>query len=303
MTHKNSISSSSTRLLDCLAGRVKQADGVPNAALEAMQSQNHAMLGQEAMNNVGTLGLTALGVGAAARGAVGLYHILRNNFGKPKRTRSGPALLSLPYPVAKEALDLDTNVTRVGGLPWYGPAMMATGLAGLGVGWKGVDMVLKRRAKKDREAQLAAARQQFHDSLVSQYDKPYAATGPFGKAAADKTHRSELGYQLDRLYNAVTEKVATFGDEMGQLAGGYGMAGGTLAFLTGAIVYDKMKKRQQRAILEKALQKRERRRFAQQPTEITAVPEPFHQPVFNPRAELKLLRQPPVDPEPITSLD
>lgn len=271
-----------------------------------MQNEHRSLLNQEAMGNVGRLSMATLGIGAGLRGAMGLYNVLKNNIGKPRKTRSGPSLLSLPYPVAKEAAEGENflpEVTQVKSLPWYGPAMMFGGLASLGAGWKGVDMVLKRRAQRDREAQLGAARKHFHEALLNQYDKPYAAAGPMGKIGSDEPN---LGRELDRLYDAV-EKVAALGglvpdDMAGQGLGWYGMIGGGAAALTGAMVYDKMKKRQQRAILEKALMKRERRRFAQQPTEITAVPEPFHQPSFNPRAEMKLLRQPPEDPEPILNV-
>lgn len=279
-----------------------------------MQGEHRSLLNREAMGNVGTLALASLGVGAGLRGAVGLYNVLKNNFGKPKRTRSGPALMGLPYPVAKTAADAPGHflpeVTQIKSLPWYGPAMMFGGLASLGAGWKGVDMLLKRRARKDREAQLSAARQQFHDALVSQYDKPYTAAGPVGKLAADRAESgapaSALGVELDRLYAGVEKAAALWGtipdDLAGQSLGWYGMLGGGAAALTGAIVYDKLKKRQQRAILEKALLKRERRRFNQQPTEITAIPEPFHQPAVNRLAEMRLLRQPPADPEPILTM-
>jgi hypothetical protein len=43
-----------------------------------------------------------------------------------------------------------------------------------------------------------------------------------------------------------------------------------------ALVYDKARKRQRRAIIEKAIQRRDRRNFNVAPPEITAVPEPFH---------------------------
>ncbi len=270
------------------------------------------------MGDVGTMALASLGVGLGARGAVGLYHVLKSNLGKPRKTRSGPAMLSLPYPVSKQAAEdsppagvnpplpsgaMDQPSERYG-LPLYGPAMFFGGLASLGAGWKGMDMVLKRRSQKDREAQIEAARRKFHDSLLEQFNKPFTSAPPT-KFGSDEG--SELGQHLDRLFDMVEKSAAekqaiNMRDVLGMGANMYGIMGGGAALLTGAIVYDKMKKRQQRAILEKALQRRERRRFSQQPTEITAVPEPFHQPEFNPRKELGLLRRPPEDPEPITTL-
>jgi hypothetical protein len=164
--------------------------------------------------------------------------------------------------------------TTKAGIPWYGPAMMAAGIGGLGLGWKGVDHVLNKKRQRDREKELDLARQEFHDALLSQYDKPLAGAPPMPKQAAD-AGMAKVGAALDALYDQF-EKAASASDIAGQALGGYGIYAGLTGLMTGALVYDKARKRQRRAIIEKAIQRRDRRNFNVAPPEITAVPEPFH---------------------------
>ncbi len=266
----------------------KQArDPSGEAFAGAIQDMAAGQLKSDALRDVRNIGLTALGVGAAGRGLVGIIQHMKQN--RAKKTRSGPAYLPLPYP-AKTAgfLDGDSASTK-GGIPWYGPAMLLGGLGGLGLGWKGMDKVLDARRQREQESELAAARQQFHDALLSQYDEPIKVHPELmagkKKAASDDT-MVKVGEALDELFDnfqkAAAEEEARpmakaavdWSNVAGQAAGGYGMYAGLSGLLTGALVYDKIQKRSRRAVLEKALDKRQRRRFMQQPTEIYAVPEP-----------------------------
>lgn len=405
-------------------------DGLdPSAAAfsDALQGMAAGQLRSDAFRDVRNVGLTALGVGAAGRGLVGLLQHLRSN--KPRKTRSGPAYLPLPFPASPEktgslkavlpllqgagkkvggilgqgvrdvklglgtgreaaelgnlqgrvrgshqalatgvedaanlgrkAIDplgrpdarlpgsveeaighllpgnspslvndmhrrlaqltaskargdmmVDTAAGGVGGatgmaltqkragfldggeatsksgIPWYGPAMLLGGLGGLGVGWKGMDAVLDARRKKQMEGELVTARQQFHDALLGQYDKPVELHPELMKKSADEQTMEKVGRELDALYDKFvgavraeeknpTEKTALDLSNMaGQAAGGYGMYAALSGLLTGSLVYDKMAKRSRRSVLESALKKRQRRRFMQQPTEIYAQPEP-----------------------------
>lgn len=253
---------------------------------DAVQQTAASNLKADALADVRGLALAALGAGAAGRGAVGLYNLFKRNT-RPKKP-AAPAL-ALPYPVAEKAagwlgrlldpakaasfLGGDNAVTKAG-IPWYGPAMMTAGLAGLAGGWKGVDHLLNKRREREREKEVGRARQEFHDALMAQYDRPLAGAGPT-KAAAD-TPMTKIGSDLDALFDQFEKAAFTLNDTAGQLAGGYGMYAGLAGLMTGALVYDKARKRQRRAILEKAMQRRERRRFNVAPPEITAVPEPFH---------------------------
>jgi hypothetical protein len=179
-------------------------------------------------------------------------------------------------------LDGDMATTK-GGIPWYGPAVLGGGLAGIGLGWKGMDKLLDSRRQREQQQELDQARQEFHDALLGQYDEPIK-THPslMKKKGGDESTMEKVGKALDDLFDkfeeakADQEKTAVdWSNLAGQAAGGYGMYAGLSGLLTGAVVYDKMSKRSRRAVLEKALQQRQRRKFMQSPTEIMAVPEPM----------------------------
>lgn len=190
--------------------------------------------------------------------------------------------------------------TTKGGIPWYGPAMLMTGLAGAGAGWAGMDKVLQARRKKQMESDLEGARSQFREALLNQYDTPVQThpglMGDTKKAASDGT-MVEVGRRLDALYEKVAAAVVAEEAEplhkvafdasnvAGQAAGGYGMYAGLSGLLAGALVYDKMSKRSRRSVLEGALKRRQRRQFMQQPTEIFARPEPVAVPPTAPSLE------------------
>ena len=262
----------------------------------AVQQTAASNLKADALGDVRNMALASLGVGATGAGLVGLYNLVKRN----TRPRKHPSpTLALPYPVAEKAAGwLDRLVPKTAGflagdqaatkagIPWYGPAMLTAGLAGLAGGWKGVDTLINKRRERDRAGELDAARQEFHDALMAQYDKPLAGAPPH-KTAAAPSPMVKVGAALDALYDQFEKAALTLNDAAGQLAGGYGMYAGLTGLMTGALVYDKARKRQRRAILEKAVQRRERRKFNVAPPEIHAVPEPFHppQPAAEPAAE------------------
>lgn len=263
----------------------KHANSLAPNAVTALEQTATQQLKSDALRQVGHLALAALGAGAAARGGVGLLNHIRRAV-SPVRVKTGPALLPLPYPIEPEEspeamaerkrrklagfLAGDAASSR-SGVPWYGPAMLAGGLGGFLGGWKGLDALLEARRKRERHDQLDTARQEFHDALLSQYDAPLSS-----KTAAASESR-QLGRELDQLCDVFEKLAVDWGDLAGKLTGGYGMYAGLSGLVTGALVYDKAQKRSRRAILEKALQRRQRQRFAQQPTEIYAIPEPIEQ--------------------------
>ncbi len=299
------------------AARAKQASspgagagaGAGAAFADAVQGAGAAQLKADALRDVGAMGLTSLGVGAAGAGRVGLINLIKRNRLR-KKPRSGPALLPLPYPVEPAAAPgrvlkaagflAGDAASGKAGVPWYGPAMLATGLAGLGMGWKGVDAALQSRRRAETEEELDQARRDFHDALLSQYARPLQGAGA-EKVSADSTMR-RVGRGLDEAFHALndlltgppTKQAFDLANAGGAALGGYGMYAGLSGLLTGALIYDKVQKRSRRAVLEKALQRRQRRRFMQAPTEIYAVPEPMAQaPGLGVREEKKLLQEPP----------
>lgn len=286
------------------AGAEEFAANVQNAASDQLRGQ--------ALGDVRNIGLAGLGVGALGAGAVGLLNLIKRN--RTRKTKSGPALLPLPYPVepsdAPSKMKLagfmgGDSASTVGGIPWYTPAMFAAGLGGVGLGWKGVDALMNQRRKKESGGELDAARQEFHDALLAQYDEPLK-THPslIVKKGEEKTTMEKVGEALDDLWektqnlvaNTLNKEAVDWGNLGGQALGGYGAYAGLSGLLAGALVYDKVQKRSRRAVIEKALQKRQRREFMSRPTEIYATPEPMlHTPEIGQRAQQKLLKSPEED--------
>lgn len=229
----------------------------------------HALINQqqssEALSNMRNLALLTLGVGAAGRGGLGLLSLFKPSKPKP---RTGPVALPLPYPAEKAAA-----------MPaWYMPGMAAAGLGGLGIGWAAVDKLMSRQRDSENDERLEAARQQFHDALLSQYQSPTSMTMRMPKAAADATMQ-EVGQTLDRIWEkfaaVALEKTAIDWDAVtNNTLGGYGTYAGLSALLGGAWMYDRASKRSRRAVLEKALRGRQQAEFAKSPPPIYATPEP-----------------------------
>jgi hypothetical protein len=267
-------------LLTKLRARRKEAAPVVASDAPSFEAAAANALSQklksQAWRDVRNIALATLGLGAAGRGAVGLFNYLRP---KPPANPSLPMPLPLPYVEEDEgqqrrrkvagflAGDLATTVT---GIPWYRPAAVLAGLGGLVGGWKGVDMVLDRQRRTERDAEMEKAKQDFHDALLRQYDRPLNA----------KSASAALGALLDQLFDQTlvslcrTKAALDLGNLGGQAAGLYGSYAAMSGLLTGALVYDKMRKRSQREILQKALLRRAQRRMQTEPPEIYAVPEP-----------------------------
>ena len=84
---------------------------------------------------------------------------------------------------------------------------------------------------------------------------------------------SELGAQLDALYDALQEKRASAAGRFGRKAlAGYTVYGGLSSLLAGMWMYERARKRQRRVLLEAAKDRRLRQRFQQRPPHIMAIP-------------------------------
>jgi hypothetical protein len=270
---------------------IKRADPTADAFSGVVRNMESAQLNSDAFKDIKHLFLASLGAGLAGRGAVGLFNTFGRN--QPKKPRSGPATFTLPYPAEPKVanwLDSVSNfakgdsATSKSGIPWYTPAMLGAGMAGAGLGWKGLDVVLEKQRNAEREKQLNQARQQFHDALMSQYSKP-VSTHPdlLSKIGADVPIMEKVGEALDAVWQkfealldtTLSKEAFDFGNAAGAAAGGYGAYAGLSGLMAGAFIYDKIKKRSRGAILDKAMQRRRRREFMQRPTELTATPEPM----------------------------
>lgn len=297
-----------SRYLDILQAvreeREKAADVAPDFPT-AVRTMANSQLRTDALRDVGNVAMTALGVGAGARGLLGLIRALRP---ETPTTTLAPATLPLPFPAEKKKPRLgvvspddekvaewqlptlastDAQATSKGGLSLYAPAVVLAGLGSAALGWKGVDSVLDARRRAAREEEMGKAKQQFEQALLSQYDHPLKTAGEVSELSRDLdslfdkfAELSERGPQAEELVkqaeggilNTIGEWVGP--NNVGKALGGYGVYAGLSGLLAGNYMFDKARKRSTRSIVENALAERENRRFQQAPTEIYAVPQP-----------------------------
>lgn len=148
----------------------------------------------------------------------------------------------------------------VSGVPWAMPAAVGAGAAGLMGGWSAMDYLLDKRRKGDLQAELEKAKEEYEAALM-------ASTA--GKTAAEGT----LARDLDDLFDEMTKKASSWADLAGRGAGAYGIYGGLAGLTTALLAYNWDKKRQRRALIDKALKERRKRRFSQQPAAMYVRPQ------------------------------
>lgn len=245
---------------------------------------------QQAWNHVRNLLLTGLGVGAAARGTMGLASMLSRNTSDPSPPRAGPVITPTPVPadmvedeelnqhkLACAAMSLLEKkaeepgfLSQMAGLstqvPWVMPAAMLAAGGGLYGGWKAVDKLLDARRRAAQEAEYEEAKREFETAIMDQY----------GKQGAD----SELRRALDGLF----EKASRFNDmvksafwpEVGNVAlNSYGTYAGLTGLAAALWAYNQARQSNQSDVLRAAQSKRLAKRYAQRPPAIVAIPQPM----------------------------
>lgn len=228
----------------------------------AVQAAAAQQLQNQALQNAGMIGAVGLGAGAAGRGISGLVQLIRRNMNKPKRNY--PASIPVDMPLGQEEEPKMAGATdflrgdyaqSVKGVPWAIPAAVGAGAAGLGAGWSAMDYLLDKRRKGDLDAELERAKMEYEAALTANSHKQAAD----GSLAAD----------LDKLYDAVKEanekKANSWTDMAGQGAGLYGVYAGASGLGAAYLAYQWDKKRQRRALIDKALKDRRKKRFSSQP--------------------------------------
>jgi hypothetical protein len=148
----------------------------------------------------------------------------------------------------------------VSGVPWAMPAAVGAGAAGLAGGWSAMDYLLDKRRKGDLQAELEKAKAEYEAALMA---------STTGKTAAAGT----LARDLDDLYDEMTKKANSWADLAGRGAGAYGIYGGVAGLTTALLAYNWDKKRQRRALIDKALKERRKRRFSSQPAAMYVRPQ------------------------------
>lgn len=229
---------------------------------------NQALNNARLLDMVKKVGVGAVGAGVGARGLIGLYSMLSRNIGRTPVRPSGPRVIEVPYVEDEKRADdgwMKTIADYATGRhanslldhPAAIPAGIITAITGAGLGWKGTDMLLDRQRKLQRQQELEAAKAEFDQALLGQYEKQ-----PTTKAA-------QVGQDLDKLYETM-EKTAVLGAGVGA---GLGIAS-IIALITGSGVYDIMKKRRHADIMRKAQGRRVRQLQQSSPAVLFARPIP-----------------------------
>lgn len=229
--------------------------------LQYLTAQNN----KDTLRTVAGLGIGALGVGAAARGAAGLYNQLSRD-AEPQE-QEDPRLVPLPYPteaLPAKAASFDWigggNAVTTGQHPLLIPGATLAVLGGGALGYKGVDALLDARRKAEREQQLEQERQNFQKSLLSLYPQKVAALD----AALDGLEAELAGHAAKR---------ASIGELSAGPVVGLGLTYAALAGLAGAGAgYNYAQRHSQRAVLDRAVAEREKRRALNAPDPLYAVP-------------------------------
>lgn len=215
---------------------------------------------QDAWNRMLSMLLVGGGVGAGARGLVGLQEMFRKRPGvDPQSTIPETIPIVLPQQAQRAKLANDVFGARPdGGMNyWEYPTGLAAGTGGLMGGWKLMDWLMDKRRKASMQGELDRAQQEYQQALQ---DDVNAAS--VSKAASTDT--------LDTVYDRV-QTLEKQGNSLADLLHGSGglylasllAAGG----LSGLGVYSRVKSQQD---AEDANRRRRLTRTSPQP--IMAVP-------------------------------
>ena len=243
--------------------------------------QLQASLKADARNNVLKMLAAGLGLGAAARGGVGLMNLARRNQPRPEPTNVFEIQTTddeeEPYLKAAEGSWIPefnwkewlggANARTPMEIPWFPPAAMAAGLGGAYLGWKGLDKIMDKRRKDEQDDALENAKMQFQQALQGSTQAKYAGDNELGRELDSLF--DEVKVAMDHVEPGKLEKAADGipgGRTLGTLAGLYGiyalLSGGAM----GRAAYSRAKKKTAPEVLGAAVKRRKRMRAAAKPT-------------------------------------
>jgi hypothetical protein len=170
-------------------------------------------------------------------------------------------------PAIKEAVE---GPTTAGGVPWFYPAATLGVIAAFKGGWGLVDRILNTQRKSQANEELARAKGEFNQALLAEYPRHQRKTA----AEADP-----LAVALDELYDEYVKTANWYNpldwvsaDTKGKALGSYLTYAGLTGLMAGSAAYEQAQKSSRRAILQKALAKRNRSMYAARPSEVFARP-------------------------------
>jgi hypothetical protein len=227
---------------------------------------------RRALQSVLGVGLGGLGVGAGARGIVGLRNLFTGGRDMVQRSAPVPTLLPVPVPqrpdeekapLSRAAATITKEAVRAGLNWWQIPASATLGAGGVAGGWELMDRILDSRRRAELDQELSDAQTEYEEALQARYEQALQKRG-----ALDDVFEKLAGEEdtLSRLWRYLTDNDPAQG-AMGLYATG-------LAATTGAGAlggYHWARSRGRRAQLEEALRRR-KRMSAGQPEPLYAYP-------------------------------
>lgn len=251
--------------------------------------------------NLKSLGLAGLGVGAAGRGALGLYRSIKGS-PEPWQHPYPQALVThIPIPVddpQEEKMAGSSSLPT--GWEGVGYGAKAVGALGLGAygGWKGMDYLLNQHQQAQGDAELNQAKQEYEDALRDSYVGARKTTAGL-QAGVDtiKSAGAQLGEALDTCYDQLEKQGDGIWDTLGKIKeygaqvahdipAGYGAYAAMTAAPAAMWAYGAVDRSGRWAALEKAIQIRNRQQYTASPPQIYAIPQPVKAPTrINPEDE------------------
>lgn len=230
--------------------------------------------------------LGSLGVGLGAGGLYALFNAMT----KPTMPKREDEEMALRYPVERKKVASESIVEMLLGKqqnpsvwdnPLFVPGLALGGLGAVYGGLKGTSYLADKLSEKAKKDELAKAKRDFHEVLISSYDKPlkHDPNRDAEKLSSDNT-MTKLSSMLDELYDVCFEKKG-----LDWTAGGliptaiaaalptYLTIGGIGALGAGSMAYDATRKHSKAEALKKALRERARLKYEQSPPELYISPE------------------------------
>lgn len=249
---------------------------------------------REALKRIIGLGLVSAGIGAGGRSLMGMRDLLARQFRKkPKSTRPAVVEIGVPtigndsdkiaeapayYIPPDVSLEEKAKTTWLDWLlgrthegmwskPWTGAAAAGATLGGLYGGYKLIDSGMKALNKRDRQRELELAKEDYRKALIEQYE-PDAQTV---KKSEDLSEN--LSEDLSKLYQ-LTKEAGFWNNLAGKGVNFYLPLAMLLAGGAGMATYNWTKARSPEERLARAIEQREKHRWAVRPPEIYAVTKP-----------------------------
>ena len=205
-------------------------NSAPALTLAHLKTAQDPDFNAQALGNLQQLAIGTAGLGGLGAGLLGLYRHAMSKQYKPERgtkplvltpriahdeeeeEEEEEMLTDLP-PIKAAALADAKPFANYSDMPsWYPGAYAATGVAGLGGGWKLVQWLMKQRRKSERDAEISGAKKEYASALREMY----------GEKAGEA---DSISVQLDAVFDSLEKEAQPTPPPRGTFSGAWEGAG------------------------------------------------------------------------------